>query len=288
METSADRTARPGPTHPPSATPPHDDAHTGGVPRVVTGRRRTALLVLAGVAVLSAAALVVGLATWAPERAEQPRALTVDERERLAAMRVTNYRDLRAGVRVTAGAGGARTELVGWVDWSRPMVYLDVGGPGAGAERGLLQATPTVACSARPDGRADPRAAPAGAADGPLAAARPARRAVAGRRARPGLPPRHRPPGPARRRGAPHRWGHRRGPAPVDILQAPPPGPGASAPPPSPDGQPRYWLDQDARLHRLETGSPGAGPVTVQLNRADRPTLRPVDALGGRPGSPGP
>ncbi|MCL7455718.1 hypothetical protein M8I35_00820 [Micromonospora sp. MSM11] len=286
METSADRTARPGPTHPPPAIPPHDDAHTGGVPRVVTGRRRTALLVLAGVAVLSAAALVVGLATWAPERAEQPRALTVDERERLAAMRVTNYRDLRAGVRVTAGAGGARTELVGWVDWSRPMVYLDVGGPGAGAERGLLQATPTVALL-RPDPTAVPTPAPP-----PLVPPTdrwrlhdpPAGRWLAAvldlvfRLAT----DRPDPPADAARRIG----GAAVGAAPVDILQAPPPGPGASAPPPSPDGHPRYWLDHDARLHRLETVLAGAGPVTVQLNRADRPTLRPVDALGGRPGQP--
>ncbi|MEU4377992.1 hypothetical protein [Micromonospora echinofusca] len=286
METSADRTARPGPTHPPPATPPHDDAHTGGVPRVVTGRRRTVLLVLAAVAVLSAAALVVGLLTWAPERAEQPRALTADERERLAAMRVTNYRDLRAGVRVTAGAGGARTELVGWVDWSRPMVYLDVGGPGAGAERGLLQATPTVALL-RPDPTAVPTPAPP-----PLVP--PTERwrlhdPSAGRWLAAVLDlvfrlatDRPDPPADAARRVG----GASVGAAPVDILQAPPPGPGASAPPPSPDGHPRYWLDHDARLHRLETVLAGAGPVTVQLNRADRPTLRPVDALGGRPGQP--
>ncbi|MEW2377862.1 hypothetical protein AB0883_17410 [Micromonospora sp. NPDC047812] len=281
METSAART---GPPHPPQGPPAHDDAHTGGIPRVVTGRRRTVLLVLAAVAVLSAGALVVGLASWAPGRPEQPRALTGDERERLAAMRVTNYRDLRAGVRVTAGTGAARTELVGWVDWSRSLVYLDVGGPGAGAERGLLQATPTVVLL-RPDPTAVPTPAPPPLVpptdrwrlhDPPagqgLAAVLDLLFRLASDRPEP-------PADAARRVG-----GATVGAAPVDILQAPPSGPGAATP--VPGGHPRYWLDHDARLHRLETGLAGVGPVTVQLNRSDRPTLRPVDALGGRPGQP--
>ncbi|MEU9508078.1 hypothetical protein AB0D32_17575 [Micromonospora sp. NPDC048170] len=286
METSAARTHGPGPTHPPQDRPPHDDAHTGGIPRVVTGRRRTVLLVLATVAVLSATALLVGLLSWVPDRSEQPRALTGDERERLAAMRVTNHRDLRAGVRVTAGTGATRTELVGWVDWSRPLVYLDVGGPGAGAERGLLQATPTVVLL-RPDPTAVPTPAPPPlvpptdrwrlhrppAGQG-LAAVLDLLFRLAADRPEP-------PPDAARRIG-----GATVGAIPVDVLQAPPPAPGTSAPPAPPDEHPRYWLDHDARLHRLETGLAGVGPVTVQLNRADRPTLRPVDTLGGRPGQP--
>ncbi|MFG3704417.1 hypothetical protein ACGF7U_06735 [Micromonospora sp. NPDC047670] len=282
METSAARTER---TVAPPDRPPHDDASTGSIPRLVAGRRRTTLLALAAVAVLSATALVVGLVSWAPDGPEPPRALTGEERERLAAMRVTNYRDLRAGVRVTAGTGPARTELVGWVDWSRPLVYLDVGGPGAGAERGLLQATPGVAVL-RPDPSAVPTPAPP-----PLVP--PADRwrlhdPSAGR----GLAAlldllfrlgadRPEPPAEAAR------WVGRAtvGAEPVDILQAPPPDPGAP-PPAGTTDQPRYWLDRDARLHRLETGLPGLGPVTVQLTRTDRPTLRPVDALGGRPGQP--
>ena len=46
-----------------------------------------------------------------------------------------------------------------------------------------------------------------------------------------------------------------------------------SAATPAPDGQTRYWLDQDARLHKLVTRLPGVGPVTMIFNRADRPTL---------------
>ncbi|MGS2615193.1 hypothetical protein ACVCAH_11805 [Micromonospora sp. LZ34] len=255
----------------------------GSLRRGLARRRRTTLLVLAVVAVLSAAALVAGLLSWAPDPPEPARTLTAAEHDRLAAMRVTNYRDLRSGLHVTVGDGAARTELVGWVDWSRPLVYLDVGGPGAGPERGLLQATPTVLLL-RPDPAAVPTPAPP-----PLVPPTDRWRLHH-------LPREHRlarlvdllfhlaadrpePAGPARDAA---RWVGRAtvGAEPVDILQAPPPGGPATA------EQPRYWLDQAARLHRLEARLPGVGPVAVQLNRTNRPTLRPVDALGGRPGLP--
>ncbi|MFI7573216.1 hypothetical protein [Micromonospora sp. NPDC049497] len=277
--------AAPPPDRTPPVLPPPGDANTGTIPRVVTGRRRTVLVLLAVVAVLSAAGLVAGLLSWAPEPPEPPRAASADERARLDAMRVTNYRDLRAGVHVTAGTGGARVELVGWVDWSRALAYLDVGGPGAGPERGLLQATPTVAVL-RPDPGAVPTPAPpplvpptdrwrlhelpAGRGPAPLLDL--LFSLAADRRDPAGDP-------------AAVRWVGRdtvEG-EPVDILQAPPPG---SPSPPARDGGQRHWLDRDARLHRLETRLPGTGPVTVTLNRTNRPTLRPVDALGGRPGLP--
>ncbi|MGW8647167.1 hypothetical protein ACWGME_26755, partial [Micromonospora chalcea] len=117
------------------------------------GRRRIMLAALAGAAVISATALVAALLTGTPgpdAPAGTARPLTSAEADRVAALRVTNLRDVRAGVRVTVGAGGARTELVGWVDWARPLVYLDVGGPGADADRGLAQATGS-ALLVRPD-----------------------------------------------------------------------------------------------------------------------------------------
>ncbi|MEU8391639.1 hypothetical protein [Micromonospora sp. NPDC048842] len=263
-------------------------------------RRRTVLLLLGLTAVTSATALVLGLLSWTPDPPEPARPLTLAEGERLAAVRVTNLRDLRAGVRVTAGTGAARIELVGWVDWSRSLLYLDVGGPGAGAERGLLQKSGPVLVI-RPDPAAVPtpaapplmpppdrwrlhRLAP-GAHLAPvldllldLAADRPdtATRAAASDGAR---------------------WIAREAvPAgPLDVIQAPLPSgaPAAStaigtpsAATPAPHGQTRFWLDQDARLHKLVTVLPGTGAITMIFNRADRPTLRPVDALGGRPGLP--
>ncbi|WP_244236715.1 hypothetical protein [Micromonospora violae] len=262
-------------------------------------RRRTVLLLLALTAVTSATALVLGLLSWAPEPPEPARPLTVAEGERLAAVRVTNLRDLRAGVRVTAGTGAARIELVGWVDWSRSLLYLDVGGPGAGAERGLLQKSGRVLVI-----RPDPAAVPTPAAP-PLVP--PADRWRLHRLA----PGAHLAPvldllldlaadRPDATRTAPSdgaRWLAREAApvGPLDVIAAPLPtrAPAAttasgapSAATPAPDGQTRYWLDQDARLHKLVTQLPGTGPVTMIFNRADRPTLRPVDALGGRPGLP--
>ncbi|MEU7851711.1 hypothetical protein AB0B74_30815 [Micromonospora parva] len=278
-----------------------DTSDTAG-PATAGRRRRTVLLLLGLTAVTSATALVLGLLSWAPDPPDPPepaRPLTVSEGERLAAVRVTNLRDLRAGVRVTAGTDAARVELVGWVDWSRSLLYLDVGGPGAGAERGLLQKSGPVLVI-----RPDPAAVPTPAAPPLMPPADRWRlhRLTPGAHLAPVLdllldlaadrpdPTRTAPSSEAR-------WIARdTAPAgPLDVIQAPlatgapaagtaPGTPGAATP--APDGQTRYWLDQDARLHKLVTRLPGTGPVTVVFNREDRPTLRPVDALGGRPGLP--
>ncbi|MFF5179831.1 hypothetical protein ACFY2Q_17565 [Micromonospora sp. NPDC000316] len=277
-------------------------------PSPASRRRRTVLLLLGLTAVTSATALVIGLLSWAPDPPEPARPLTVAEAERLAAIRVTNLRDLRSGVHVTAGTGAARTELVGWVDWSRPLLYLDVGGPGAGADRGLLQSTGSVLVI-----RPDPTAVPTPAA--PPLVPPPDRwrlhRLTPGAGLAPvldllrGLSADR--PDPA---DGDARWVAREvlAAGPVDVVSAPlhtttAPAPASATPASSttpgssgtpagstaeaaPEPSTRYWLDQDARLHKLTTRLPGVGPVTVLLNRVDRPTLRPVDALGGRPGLP--
>ncbi|MGI5519619.1 hypothetical protein ACQEUX_01510 [Micromonospora sp. CA-259024] len=289
-----------------TADPATGTADTAG-PTPASRRRRTVLLLLGLTAVTSATALVLGLLSWAPEPPEPARPLTLAEGERLAAMRVTNLRDLRSGVRVTAGSDAARIELVGWVDWSRSLLYLDVGGPGAGAERGLVQRAGPVLVI-----RPDPAAVPTPAAPplvpptdrwrlhrlAPGAHLAPVLDLLLGIASDRPDPTRTAPGGNAR-------WIARDTMAgsPVDVLEAPLPAgapPAAGAAPgntgaPTPDAgsagtvantRTRYWLDQDARLHKLVTGLPGVGPVTMILNRADRPTLRPVDALGGRPGLP--
>ncbi|MEV7327066.1 hypothetical protein [Micromonospora sp. NPDC093244] len=276
--------------HPATDTDSGDAPRSDG-PTPPARRRRTVLLLLGLTAAMSATALVIGLLSWAPDPPEPARPLTLAEGERLAAMRVTNLRDLRAGVRVTAGTGAERTELVGWVDWSRSLLYLDVGGPGAGIERGLLQRV-GPALVVRPDPAAVPT--PAAPPLVPPADRWRQHRLTPGTGLAPvldlllGLCADRPDPSPTV-----GRWVARDTVAggPVDVLAAPLPAatlPAATpASPAAPDdGQPRYWLDGDARLHKLVTRLPGVGPVTVTLNRADRPTLRPVDALGGRPGLP--
>ncbi|MBX7266029.1 hypothetical protein KIF24_08335 [Micromonospora sp. Llam7] len=257
----------------------------GEARRDLARRRRLTLTGLALTAVVSAVMLVATLVTWASD-GPAAREMTAAERDRLAVMRVTNYRDVRAGLRVTVGDGTTRTDLLGWVDWARQLIYLDVGGPGAGPLRGLAQATPTVLVV-----RPDPAAVPTPAMP-PLVPPADGWRLPAER----GLDPllglifalaTDRPEPAA---GPDGRWVGREqvDGEQVDILEAPPPGPAPLTPTTGTDGgdPARYWLDPAGRLHRLEADLPGIGPVTVVLNRADRPTLRPVDALGGRPGLP--
>ncbi|GAB3079707.1 hypothetical protein [Micromonospora schwarzwaldensis] len=243
-------------------------------------RRRAALAALVLAAAASAAVLVAGLPGGSPPwsgPAERP--LTAAEAERVAALRVTNVRDLRAGVRVTAGAGRDRIELLGWVDWARPLLYAHVGGPGAGADRGLVQAT-AATLLVRPDPVALPpptrpplvpppdrwrlREPPAGRG---LAAVRDLLLGLGSDRLDP--------------IGRDGRWlrGDSLAGIAVDVLRAP-----LAAP--SGDRRPTLWLDRDARLHRLTGRLPDGTPVTVDLERADRPAPQPVDALGGRAGQP--
>ncbi|WP_422755421.1 hypothetical protein [Micromonospora sp. WMMD708] len=270
-----------------------------------SGRRRITLVALVVVAVTAAATLVAGLLAGTSAPTATTRALTDEEAERLAAVRVGTYRDVRAGVRVAVGTGAGRTDLVGWVDWSRPLAYLDVGGPGAGQDRGLVQATPSAVVQ-RPD---------------PAAIVTPARPPLVppGDRWRRRNPPpgrglagaltvlfalaadRPAPAAPLRAGGG--RWLGREtlGGDPVDILQAalwPPPAPvtTTSAAPSSvdttaggraaDDADPRWWVDRDARLRRWSGRLADGTPITVDLDRVDRPTPWPVDALGGRPGLP--
>jgi hypothetical protein len=113
--------------------------------RTTDRRRVVALAVLACLSIGSAVGLAGGLVSCTPadEQAEA-RPLSAAEAQRLASMRLVNYRDKRAGVEAHYGKGDATVRMTGWVDWTRALVYLNVGGPGAGAYRGLIQATPGI------------------------------------------------------------------------------------------------------------------------------------------------
>ena len=362
---------RPGPDRPGCQCHRGRLRHLGSAgpvqPRVETStghvghRRRIRLLGLGVLATISATALGGGLVSAVPPRdREPPRPLSIAEAERLAAIRVTNYRQSRAEVRGTVGAGSHRIEVAGWVDWARPLLHLTVGGPAAGTERGQLQAGPGLVAHRPGNDRSpvDPPATPPPADDWrirDLPAGSPldalldlifslgARRAGSAEAVRAG--------------GA--RWVTRSriGTTPVDVFQAaapvtlgdtavpgtpartgspgadthPPVGPTAPAPtrpatvggrsdattptrPPTvggrsdattptslgsgsgkrggqrqsaePDRPARYWVDRDARLHRLEIDLTGAGPARLDLDRRPRPPLQAVAALGGRAALP--
>ncbi|QKW15497.1 hypothetical protein [Verrucosispora sp. NA02020] len=282
---------------PTAGNPAEDDDLAGTTPaaghsrQVAARRRRVVLAALALTAAASAVTLVATLVNWAPA-APPARELTAAERDRLAAMRVVNYRDVRAGLHLTVSGTAGRTDLLGWVDWARRLVYLDVSGPGAGPLRGLVQATPTVAVV-----RPDPEAMSTPAMP-PLMPPGDDWRLCADRSLDPllGLVFDLALDRPEPADGLSGRWlRHEQVTGEtVDVLETSLPRPvatGGATPTGSPSAAPhtgvaRYWLDTTGRLHRVETTLPGVGQVNLQLHRADRPTLRPVDALGGRPGLP--
>lgn len=283
---------------------------------------------LACLAIASAAGLTGGLVTCAPPAADDAaRPLSAAEARRLAAMRQTNYREGPVGLRATLGSPDAQTFLGGWVDWKRALVYVAVSGPGAGAQRGLLQAKPGI-LAMWPQSGAPGTAAPTTASGLP-----PAVPPVDGWRVRrfttaTATPApldsliallfaigRDRTDAAESLERSAARWlgRGRAGGTNVDVLLGPALPPSTTGPPASPPrltaaansgptptaggrqsatelaalgGAVRYWLDGAARLHRFEALLAGGLPVLVDLDRADRPELRAVDALGGRPVAP--
>jgi hypothetical protein len=284
--------------------------------------------VLGCVAVGSGVGLAGGLISCAPRPTpEGPRSLTRDEARRLADMRVRNYRDGRAGVRASIGPPGAETEIVGSVDWGRELVYLTVDGPGAGAYRGLLQAVPGLVASRPADDDPDRDPEPAatahdepdsvGGTPPPAPEPPPVSPPADGWQVRPveatgsaatALDPFLRllfalsndeADQPERLEHSDARWlgRDRAAGTSVDVLLGPAVpqadwDPGDSSPAPTAlaamGGAVRYWLDSDARLHRLEALLGDGVPVRVDLDRTRRTEMNAVAALGGPPVLPRP
>lgn len=296
-------------------------------------RRVTTLALLVCLAAGSAAGLAGGLVSFSPTQGPQrPRPLSAPEAQRLAAMRLQNFRDARVALRATLGSPGADIRLAGWVDWSRTLVYLTVSGPAAGAQEGLLQAAPTVlatraarvttapASASATNASAAPAPPPvvppadgwrirpltaAGVDPGSLESLIALLFAVANDGADPADLLRH----------SEARWlgRDRTDGTPVDVLLGPAVPPpvstpsGDTVPTSAPAGTPttgptlrsrtatslaamggavRYWLDDEARLHRFEALLPRHVPVKVDFTRGDRSGIAAIAALGGRPVSP--
>ncbi|MFK3982237.1 hypothetical protein ACI2K4_17895 [Micromonospora sp. NPDC050397] len=315
---------RPGSGHPrpPIRRPPPPAAGWRPATAATRRARLVALAVLGCLALSSGAGLAAGLVSCTPAAPTDPaRALTTAEAGRLAAMRMVNYRHGRVGVRATLGGASAQIQLAGAVDWHRKLAYLSVSGPGAGSQRGLLQAVPGLVLT-RPDpAPADP--ARIGGGPGPATLSTPApppetpptdgwrvRRLVSG-----GPVPaavdsfltllftvaadRPDPTEPLLARDTARWLGRDRADGVgVDVLLGPAmPAGGAPGPVAEPSaertlpvpatpaglsgGAVRYWLDGDGRLHRFEAMLAGDVPMEVDLDLTGLPELPEVAALGG-------
>ncbi|HWG98611.1 MAG TPA: hypothetical protein VNV66_04625 [Pilimelia sp.] len=262
------------------------------------------------------AALAHGLVSCgAAGSGSEARPLSPAEARRLAGMRLENHRDARAGLHAVIGPRDREVRLAGWVDWARPMAYLSVRPPGSGAPPGLSEAVLVQAVPGLVATR--PQAAARGSAATPPVAPPPDRWTV--RPADPAATPLdallallfamgH----PARDDAgllahSEARWLRRDRAAGVDVdvvlgpavPSAPRAAPGATgsghtAGPDAParlaamGGAVQYWLDDRARVHRVEALLARGLPVRVDLNRGDRRSPGLVAALGGAPVAPRP
>jgi hypothetical protein len=263
---------------------------------------RSVLALLALLAVGSAAGLAGGLITASQSENDSGRPLSLRDARQLAGVRAANYREARAGVFVTLGPTGAETYLTGWVDWRRSLVYAAVSGPGAAQAHRLLQAVPGVVAE-RPHGAggrppttdtgrppANPpasgwhvRASAAGTPDHPLDSLLAVLLGLARNASDP----------PDALAQTDARWlgTAQAGGSQVDVMAGPATfptaiarnRPGTARSLSSMGGAVRYFVDDRSRLHRFDVLLPGGLPARVDLDRADRPQLTAIDALGGRP-----
>lgn len=268
-------------------------------------RRRALALSLAGMLALGLAGLAGQdlVAGGAPAGDEPARPLSGAEADRLARMRQLNWDHGRAGVRATLGEGADAVALRGWVDWRRPVIYLARSGPGETGTTELIQAVPGLtAYRAAETAGTEPPVDPPG--DG-WRLRQPGAGSAAGAPVDPGLLDSLTTllltvgareatsadllaDSEARWLGADRVAGHE-----VDILlgpalppRVPPAGPAVPEPAHDPSlaamgGAVQYWLDGEARLHRLEAVLSRGTSVRVDLDRGDRTVPPVLDALGG-------
>jgi hypothetical protein len=254
------------------------------------------------------------------DRAEPARPLSAEEATRLASMRQLNWQDARAGVRATIGHGAGQVHVAGWVDWQHPMVYLARSGATPGVAAELVQAVPGLVAT-RPVGPEPDVPTPGPSTRPPIVdpyPRPPADPPPAGWRLR--APGADGPAGGPADPGtidalavllltiaaedadvaqllvdSESQWLRRDRTAgyEVDVLLGPavPPSPpplGPRAPGRAADpslaamgGAVQYWLDERARLHRLEALLATDTPVRVDLDRDDHTPTRVLAALGG-------
>lgn len=264
-------------------------------------RRKVINLVLVLVLAVGAiAATSAGLASCQKRSADATRPLSAEEVKQLASMRMRNWGDGRTGISGTIGGTGKQTNVNGWVDWRRALIYLSASAPGSSA---LVQAKPGV-MAIRPGEAGANKVPPVQPpADGwrvrPIALDGDKKSPLDNLIAFLFLIARDQPDNTDLLSPLNNQWVRRdsAGGTEVNVLLGPAVLPERSAAPPSPQpsqtpidpksldahgGAVGYWLDADGRLRRIETMLAEGMPTTIDFRRDDRQEFGTVDALGGR------
>src|SRR5436305_4761424 len=249
--------------------------------------------------------LVNGLASCVPDHRtpDRSRPVSMAEAQRLAGVRLRDQQDGHVGFRATVGPPGAAVHLTGWVDWRRPLLYLDSVADRPGPADGLVQVVPDLVAA---------RLGRLGSADDPYPPppADPPTEGWRVRRLTPDSPAgtpldslfalllglRADKPDDAAALTAGARFQRRDllGGVPVDVVDGPailPPslmGPVGARPTPSAASQVSYWLDDGSRLRRLDTYLRKDLPVRVDFHRDDQAVPAAIAPLGGAPVAPRP
>jgi hypothetical protein len=294
---------------------------------VANPRRRAVAIAALGALVVGGLVAGNGLVSCqAQPRAQAPattRVVTAAEARRLAGVRLADWRAGHAGVHVTIGSGANTVHLTGWVDWRRPMVYLNSLGQHPGLADGMLQAIPGVVAVHAGRYVPDP-AATAGTVVDPFPAppVTPPPTGWAVRAIEPSSPIDTmltllfaRSAGRADDAAQIASIGSRFvstdeiGGVPVDVIDGAAIAPTVTAPTvaastPSPassptvdaspsglafadrGGQVRYWVDAHSHLLRAEALANPTTPLRIDFDRADRTVPRAIELLGGAPITP--
>jgi hypothetical protein len=284
-------------------------------PPVTAARYRTAAAVaLLCVAAVAALGLGAGLVSCGSARWSRPasRPVTTAEAALLGGMRLHNYQDSGAGLRGVIRSSGGDVRIAGWVDWHRPLIYINSISASPGPADGLVQAVPGLVAvragrmataTASPGSRAlDPYPAPpvVPPTDGwrvrQLIATGPAGSAFDTLLALLFTVAAQAPDNATLLAGTGARFVRRDeiGGVPVSVIDGPavpPSHPGSPTPRASAadwqsagtGDQVRYWLDGTGRLRRLDALLSADLPVQVDFQRDDRTRPLAIDLLGGQP-----
>jgi hypothetical protein len=273
--------------------------------------RRVLNLALAIVLVIGFIATFSSVMASCGTKAGSTRPLKDSEIQLLSRMRKNNFADGSVAIKGKIGKGARLTNVDGWVDWKRGLIYLSAANAGSGA---LVQARPGI-IAIRPGELGKTTTGPppeVPPADGwrvrPLDFSSEDKAPMDNLIAFLFLLAHDQADRTDLLKSLKNQWVRRDnangtavdvllGPAVVPETQpsaapAPSASPSASTKPLDPSsleahgGAVGYWLDPDAKLHRVETFLGDNLSTTIDFTRGKQPEFVPVDALGGRDISP--